>query len=104
MKVHLLRSQELDIEKYLDVVNVLRQYDGPVQFIPGESEVMISTQLSRIWEKEDDFEKQMSYMPSSSGLFESKEAGWLSWITSDNRYAKERLKGDIEKLESFYLA
>ncbi|MDZ7924617.1 MAG: outer membrane protein assembly factor BamA, partial [Marinagarivorans sp.] len=36
------------------------------------------------------------------GLFESKEAGWLSWITSDNRYAKERLKGDLEKLESFY--
>ena len=37
------------------------------------------------------------------GLFESKKAGWLSWITSDNRYAKERLTGDIEKLESFYL-
>ena len=36
-------------------------------------------------------------------LFESKEAGWLSWLTSNNRYAKERLKGDIEKLESFYL-
>ena len=37
------------------------------------------------------------------GLFESKEAGWLSWITSDNRYAKERLTGDLEKLESYYL-
>ncbi|WP_053980254.1 outer membrane protein assembly factor BamA [Marinagarivorans algicola] len=37
------------------------------------------------------------------GLFESKEAGWLSWLTSNNRYAKERLTGDIEKLESFYL-
>ncbi len=36
-------------------------------------------------------------------LFESREAGWLSWLTSNNRYAKERLTGDIEKLESFYL-
>jgi outer membrane protein insertion porin family len=36
-------------------------------------------------------------------LFESKDAGWLSWLTSNNRYAKERLTGDIEKLESFYL-
>ncbi len=35
--------------------------------------------------------------------FESKKRGWLSWLTSNNRYAKERLKGDIEKLESFYL-
>lgn len=36
-------------------------------------------------------------------LFELKSSGWLSWITSDDRYAREKLKGDIETLESYYL-
>jgi outer membrane protein insertion porin family len=36
-------------------------------------------------------------------LFELDTTGWLSWITSDDRYAREKLKGDIEKLESYYL-
>jgi len=36
-------------------------------------------------------------------LFELNTTGLLSWITSDDRYAREKLKGDIEKLESYYL-
>lgn len=36
-------------------------------------------------------------------LFELATTGWLSWITSDDKYAREKLKGDIEKLESHYL-
>ncbi|WP_390590873.1 outer membrane protein assembly factor BamA [Simiduia litorea] len=36
-------------------------------------------------------------------LFELKTTGWLSWITSDNKYAREKLTGDIERLESFYM-
>lgn len=36
-------------------------------------------------------------------LFELTTTGLLSWITSDDRYAREKLKGDIEKLESYYL-
>jgi outer membrane protein insertion porin family len=36
-------------------------------------------------------------------LFELTTTGWFSWITSDDRYAREKLKGDIEKLESYYL-
>ncbi|MCV6627119.1 MAG: outer membrane protein assembly factor BamA, partial [Cellvibrionaceae bacterium] len=36
-------------------------------------------------------------------LFELKTTGWFSWITSDDRYAKEKLGGDLETLESFYL-
>ncbi|MCR6651122.1 MAG: outer membrane protein assembly factor BamA [Cellvibrionaceae bacterium] len=35
--------------------------------------------------------------------FELTTTGWLSWITSDDKYAREKLKGDIEKLESYYL-
>lgn len=36
-------------------------------------------------------------------LFELNSTGWMSWLTSDDRYAREKLKGDIEKLESFYM-
>ena len=34
--------------------------------------------------------------------FELKTGGWLSFFTNDNRYSREKLKGDIESLESFY--
>lgn len=36
-------------------------------------------------------------------LFELKTTGWLSWITSDNKYAREKLTGDLERLESWYM-
>ena len=28
--------------------------------------------------------------------FELKSTGWLSWITSDDKYSKEKLNGDLE--------
>ena len=34
--------------------------------------------------------------------FELKTGGWFSFFTNDNRYSREKLKGDIESLESFY--
>lgn len=36
-------------------------------------------------------------------LFEIKTTNWLSWITGDDAYAREKLQGDIETLESYYL-
>ena len=35
--------------------------------------------------------------------FELDTANWLSWIRQDDRYAKESLEGDLEKLRSFYM-
>lgn len=37
------------------------------------------------------------------GLFDLKTTDWTSWISSNDRYAREKLMGDIEKLESYYL-
>jgi outer membrane protein insertion porin family len=35
--------------------------------------------------------------------FEQNETGWLSWITSDDKYSREKLSGDLETLETWYL-
>ena len=35
--------------------------------------------------------------------FEQNSTGWLSWISSNDKYAREKLAGDIETLESWYL-
>tara|TARA_B100000609_G_scaffold81934_1_gene65394 strand:- start:368 stop:2743 length:2376 start_codon:yes stop_codon:yes gene_type:complete len=34
--------------------------------------------------------------------FELSKGNWLSFITNDNKYAQEKLRGDLESLESFY--
>jgi outer membrane protein insertion porin family len=36
-------------------------------------------------------------------LFEQHSSSTWSWLTGDDKYSKERLRGDLEKLESFYL-
>lgn len=36
-------------------------------------------------------------------LFELRTTGWLSWLNSNDRYSKEKLTGDLERLESHYL-
>ncbi len=36
-------------------------------------------------------------------LLELKLPNWLSWYTKNNRYSREKMKGDLETLESYYL-
>ncbi|MDB6063145.1 MAG: outer membrane protein assembly factor BamA [Verrucomicrobiaceae bacterium] len=36
-------------------------------------------------------------------LFELKTTGWLSWLNDNDKYSREKLKGDLEKLNSYYL-
>ena len=36
-------------------------------------------------------------------LFESSTSGWFTWITGKDKYSREKLSGDLESLESYYL-
>jgi outer membrane protein insertion porin family len=36
-------------------------------------------------------------------LFELSTTGWLSWIRKDDRYAREKINGDLERLTSYYM-
>lgn len=36
-------------------------------------------------------------------LFELKSTGWFSWLTGNDKYAREKLQGDLERLSSYYL-
>ena len=37
------------------------------------------------------------------GTFELKTPNWLSWYKQDDRYSRESLTGDLEKLRSYYM-
>lgn len=36
-------------------------------------------------------------------LFEVRTSGWFTWMTGKDKYAREKLAGDLEKLQSWYL-
>jgi outer membrane protein insertion porin family len=36
-------------------------------------------------------------------LFELKSSGWFSWISGNDKYSREKLQGDLERVESYYL-
>ncbi len=35
--------------------------------------------------------------------FESDTSNWLSWYSKDDQYSREKLSGDLEKLQSYYM-
>lgn len=59
MNIHLLRSPELNVETYRNVLNVLQQFRGPMNFLECEEEVLTFNQdgIEPEWENENNFKK-----------------------------------------------
>jgi hypothetical protein len=81
MRVHILRSSELSIETYGNVLTLLQRFPGPVRFISSESEESTEELLTRIWEDEIDFSRQKNVFGLSaecSKIMPMKES-YQSW-------------------------
>jgi len=86
VKVHLIRSPELTIETYGNVLNLLQQFPGPYEFIAAETEKELTDLQTRVWEDEDSFmEKEVwsesvQYSPNfdKKMLFPAEEK-YQSW-------------------------
>jgi hypothetical protein len=113
MKVHLVRSHELGIGKFLDVLNVLQRFPGPVEFVSGESESEIRALQSRIWEREEDYEKQIEPPSMSINLKKSyclevdidfpHEEKFLSWKELFEKCRQFRAKRGIPEEDVVFL-
>lgn len=74
MNIHLLRSPELNEETYRNVLNLLRQFRGPVHFLECEEEVLQYSpdEEERVWENSKKFEK-LKHIQFSSITKEASE-------------------------------
>ena len=59
MKIHLLRSPELKVETYRNVLDIFNSSKGPMRFLACEKEVLEFTadEEDRVWEQKEDFQK-----------------------------------------------
>jgi hypothetical protein len=81
MKVHLLRSNELSVETYGNVLSLLQRFPGPVRFLTSESENSMDFLMTRLWESEELFGEQrevFSIQPDSDYVM-PKEERFQSW-------------------------
>ena len=60
MNVHLVRSPEFSKETYLNVCNLLQQFQGPIKFNSSKEDIEVDLyeEELRIWKKREDFEKK----------------------------------------------
>ena len=97
-KVHLIRSDEFIEEDFSQVVNLLKQFNGPIEFISAETNYLQFTPPGLLWRSKLEFEKKTTPKFSSDrnqispnySMFESKpkqsivfpvEVPTLSWDT-----------------------
>ena len=97
-KVHLIRSDEFQEEDFSQVVNLLNQFNGPIEYISAETNYLQFTPPGLLWRSKLEFEKKTTPKFSSDRnqispiypMFESKpkqsivfpvEVPTLSWDT-----------------------
>ncbi len=99
MKVHLIKSKEVDAEKFTDVVNLLQSVSGPIDFL-FQPDAVINFEQDEMFvsfiEGRDRFEKQerhvyFSEVCSSKMEFplERNEVSWDTLFSKCSKYRKQ---------------
>jgi outer membrane protein insertion porin family len=115
--VGLAQGRTFDRSVLENVQNFMREqyYDRGKYGVSVETSVVDrpnNTVRVRIDVKEGDRAKMRQVNIVGNTVFEEKDirenfeldtANWLSWIRQDDRYSKEALEGDLEKLRSYYM-
>ena len=58
MKVHLIRSEGIEMEDFNNIFNILNQYSGGITFVPSEPIELPDTDIEITYEDEDDYGRQ----------------------------------------------
>lgn len=58
MRVHLIRSNELELETFQNVLNLLKQFTGPIEFCSVEEEISSVETFEMEWQDEKTFNKK----------------------------------------------
>jgi hypothetical protein len=76
MNIHLLRSPELNEETYRNVLNLLQQFRGPINFLECEQEILSYNSIGeeREWENKKDFETYHKIKNNYSLINESRSS------------------------------
>jgi outer membrane protein insertion porin family len=105
------RSVLEDVKQYLTDQYFSRgkyavRVDAKVEDVPG-NKVKISIDIKegkRAKIRQINFVGDTQYPPKDIiDTFELKTPNWLSWYKQDDRYSRESLQGDLEKLRSYYM-
>ena len=62
MYVHLIRTNGVSIEQYTNVINLLRSFQGPINFISFEEGQIIDHVTEKYWEDPNDFKAKTSLL------------------------------------------
>ena len=100
MKVHLIKSNKLDVELFTDVVGLLTSIPGPIQFIYDEKDTINYNQesfSSTVYESEEQFEilkmMQIDTLYNKVYPLEIDTVSWKTIFDKCNKYrAKKRLQ------------
>ena len=73
MKVHLIRSENYNIEDFNNVLNLLQKHRGSIEFVPSKPIVMPESQSEELYETKKEFETQKNYVSYSLSKLSSDE-------------------------------
>lgn len=106
MKVHLVKSKEVNAEKYTGIVDLLKAVAGPIEFCFNSEEVIDFDEdelFTNIIRRKDKFEKQERHVynmlaPNESRIVEFPlERKEVSWDTLFSKCRQYRKKNKIDK-------